>query len=284
MNIIIEEILQENFNFLVPAYYLGYSGNCSAINKKLKHHFMKYLTHLFRSLPFFMVAFIVILGQGCASTTEDGEVNDPLETTNRSIYKFNENFDQIILKPLAKGYQKLPDPIQTGTHNFFSNLDDVVVIVNDGLQLKGKQLGSDIMRLSVNTLFGLLGLIDVGTPMGLPKHEESFADTLGFWGVESGPYIVLPILGPSSVRDAPSLIVDFLIHPASLVKPTSAVVGLASVRAVDTRSELLKTTDLRDQLALDPYVFTRESYYQWRQNRVYDGEPPKVIIEDFEDF
>ncbi len=230
-----------------------------------------------------VIVGITLLSLGCASTTPDGEVNDPMQGVNQSIYNFNEGFDKAVLKPAAKGYQKLPSPIQTGTHNFFSNLNDVVVVVNDALQLKPKQFASDASRFSVNTIFGILGLIDVGTSWGLPKHEESFADTLGYWGVGSGPYVVIPILGPSSVRDAPSLIVDFMVHPASLVSPTSAVVGLASVQAVDTRSELLKTTDLRDQLALDPYIFTRESYYQWRQNRVYDGEPPKVIIEDFEE-
>ncbi|MCW8930145.1 MAG: VacJ family lipoprotein [Gammaproteobacteria bacterium] len=237
----------------------------------------------FHRISLLVIATITLLSIGCASTTPDGEVNDPVQGVNRSIYNFNEGFDKAILKPVAEGYQKLPSPVQTGTHNFFSNLNDVVVVVNDALQLKGEQLVSDTLRLSINTVFGIVGLIDMGTPMGLPKHQESFADTLGYWGVGSGPYIVLPILGPSSVRDAPSLIVDFLVHPASLVSPTSAVVALASVQAVDTRSELLKTTDIRDQLALDPYIFTRESYYQWRQNRVYDGEPPKVIIEDFEE-
>ncbi len=245
---------------------------------------MKTLTSRFHYLPFLILTGIILLTMGCASTTPDGDVNDPIESANRYIYEFNEGFDRIILKPVAKGYQKLPGPVQTGTHNFFSNLDDVVVVVNDVLQLNPEQFTSDALRLSVNTVFGLLGLIDMGTPMGLPKHHESFADTLGYWGVGSGPYIVLPILGPSSVRDAPSLIVDFLVHPLNRVSPTSATVALASVRTVDIRSELLKTTDIRDKLALDPYIFTRESYYQWRQNRVYNGEPPKVIIEDFEDF
>lgn len=226
---------------------------------------------------------VILLTMGCASVTEDGEVNDPIEPVNRKIFDFNEEFDRIILKPLAEGYQKLPDPVQKGTHNFFSNLDDVVVIVNDALQLKGEQMASDTMRVSFNTIFGLFGLIDVGTPMGLPKHHESFADTLGYWGVGSGPYIVLPILGPSSVRDAPSLLVDFIVHPIGQVSPGSAAFGLASARAVDTRSELLKTTEIRDDMALDTYVFTRETYYQWRQNRVYDGNPPRVIIEDFEE-
>lgn len=244
---------------------------------------MKNLTPNFRLSILLLLAAIALLNLGCASVTEDGEVNDPIEPVNRKIFAFNEGFDRMILKPLAKGYQKLPSPVQTGTHNFFSNLDDVVVIVNGGLQLKVEQMSSDILRFSVNTVFGIFGLIDMGTPMGLPKHEESFADTLGFWGVGSGPFVMLPILGSSSVRDAPSLVVDFMIHPLSMVSPSSARLGLASVGIVDGRSELLKTTDIRDDLALDRYTFTRESYYQWRQNRVYDGNPPKVIIEDFEE-
>jgi phospholipid-binding lipoprotein MlaA len=238
---------------------------------------------LYRLLAFILSAALLLAAAGCASVTEDGEVNDPFESTNRKIYAFNEEVDRIVLKPLAKGYQKLPSPVQTGTHNFFSNLDDVVVVVNDALQLNLEQFTSDALRLSVNSTFGLFGLIDMGTPMGLPKHNESFADTLGYWGVGSGPYIVLPIFGPSSVRDAPSLYVDFLVHPIGQVSPASASAGLATARAVDTRSELLKTTDIRDEMALDPYIFTRESYYQWRQNRIYNGEPPRVIIEDFEE-
>ncbi len=225
---------------------------------------------------------IILFLSACASTTSDGDVNDPLESINRPIYDFNEDVDRLILKPVATGYQKLPSPIKTGTHNFFSNLDDVVVITNDLLQIKVDSFTSDTLRLSVNSVFGLFGLIDMGTPMGLPKNHESFADTLGYWGIGSGPYIVLPVFGPSSLRDAPSLLVDILVHPLYQVSPASTGWGLASIRAIDTRSELLKTTDIRDQLALDPYIFTRESYYQWRQNRVYDGEPPRIIIEDFE--
>ncbi len=244
---------------------------------------MKNLIQPFKPAFLLLILTAVIFTTGCASTTPDGDVNDPIESVNRSIYNFNEGFDRMILKPVAKGYQKLPSPVQTGTHNFFSNLDDVVIIINDGLQLKGEQMSSDILRFSVNTVFGIFGLIDMATPMGMPKHQESFADTLGYWGVGSGPYIVLPIFGPSSVRDAPSLVVDFFTHPLSLVSPTSATLALGSADMVDKRSELLKTTDIRDQMALDPYIFTRESYYQWRQNRIYDGEPPKVIIEDFEE-
>jgi len=234
----------------------------------------------------FILTSMIALSSGCASFTPDGDVNDPMESMNQSIYQFNEGFDRVLMKPLATDYQKLPGPIQTGTHNFFSNLDDVVVIINDILQLDLERFTSDTLRFSVNTVFGLFGLIDMGTPMGLPKHYKSFADTLGYWGVGSGPYIIIPFIGPSSLRDAPSLIVDALIHPATLVSPASAVVGLVAVRAVDIRSDLLKTTDLRDEMAIDPYTFTREAYYQWRQNRINNGEvfPRKVIIEDFKGF
>ena len=228
---------------------------------------------------------LILLSVSCTSITPDGDVSDPIESTNRSIYEFNEGFDRIIMKPLAKGYQKLPGPVQTGTHNFFSNLDDVVVIVNDVLQLDVELFTSDVLRFSVNSVFGLFGLIDMGTPMGLPKHYKSFADTLGYWGVGAGSYIILPFIGPSSVRDAPSLVIDFITHPLSLVSPASASVALATARGVDIRSDLLKSTNLRDELALDPYIFTREAYYQWRQNRIYNGEvyPRRIIIDDFED-
>lgn len=236
-------------------------------------------------ITLFLLLSIALLSAGCASTTPDGDVSDPIESINRKIYAFNEGFDRMILKPAAEGYQKLPSPVQTGTHNFFSNLDDVVIIINGILQLKVEQSSSDVLRFSVNTVYGIFGLIDMATPMGLPKHQESFADTLGYWGVGSGAYVVIPILGPSSVRDAPSLAVDFLLHPLNQVSPASAAFGLAAVRTVDMRSGLLKTTDMRDELALDPYIFTRESYYQWRQNRVYDGDlPPRAIINDFDDF
>lgn len=237
----------------------------------------------FKFIQTVSLVITVLLFTGCASTTVDGDVYDPLEATNRNIYKFNDGLDKLILKPVATGYQKLPSPIQTGTHNFFSNLNDVLVIFNDILQLKGQQFASDSLRFSFNSTFGIFGLIDIATPMGLPKNHENFAETLGYWGVASGPYIVLPFFGPSSLRDAPSLVVDYFMHPISLVSSSSLVAALASVRAVEVRSKLLKATELQEALALDPYIFSRESYFQWRQNRIYDGEPPTVTIENFED-
>lgn len=242
---------------------------------------MKRITRLIHS--FLLAASLLLILSYTSAAIANDEVYDPLISINRPIYQFNEYFDQYFLKPLAKGYQKLPSPIQTGTHNFFSNLNDVVVVANDILQLKGEQFGSDFLRLTVNSVFGIFGLFDVASPAGIPKHDESFADTLGFWGVGFGPYIVLPFLGPSSLRDAPAIVVDFNIHPASLLTSTTDIIALATVKAIDTRANLLKTTQLRDEIALDPYIFTRESYYQYRQNMVYDGDPPKEIFEDFEE-
>ncbi|MCK5698028.1 MAG: VacJ family lipoprotein [Gammaproteobacteria bacterium] len=220
-----------------------------------------------------------LLFTGCATTTIDGDVNDPLEKANRHIYAFNDVFDKAILKPAAQGFQKLPRPIQTGTHNFFSNLNDFIVIFNDILQFNIEHFTSDTLRLSFNTVFGVFGLIDVATPMGLPKHEKGFADTLGHWGVASGPYIVLPFFGPSSLRDAPALIVDFLVHPASLLSSTSAIIALASAQAVEIRSELFTTKEVIDR-SFDPYIFTREGYYQWREDKIGS---PTVTIEDLND-
>ncbi len=268
----------ESMNYLTHFYLDG--------EQKNNHRQFFYNFFCNKVVTLFLLLSFTLLSTGCASTTPDGDVSDPMESLNRNIYAFNEGFDRLILKPVAEGYQKLPSPVQTGTHNFFSNLDDVVIIINGVLQLKLEQFSSDILRFSVNTTYGFLGLIDMGTPMGLPKHHASFADTLGFWGVGSGAYVVIPILGPSSVRDAPSLVVDYLLHPINQVSPASASFGLSAVRTVDMRAELLKTTEMRDELALDPYSFTRDSYYQWRQNRIYDDNPPppKAIFDDFEDF
>ncbi len=240
---------------------------------------MKNITRL---LHCFVLSGLLLLSTGFNSASAIDEISDPFITINRGIYQFNEQVDKYFLKPMAKGYQKLPRPIRTGTHNFFSNLNDVVVVANDLMQLKGEQFGSDILRLSVNTVFGIFGLFDVAGASGIPKHDESFADTLGFWGVGFGPYIVLPFLGPSSLRDAPALIVDFNISPVSLLSSTTDIVALATVKAIDSRANLLKATDIRDELALDPYIFTRQSYYQYRQNNIYDGDPPKELFEDFE--
>jgi len=223
---------------------------------------------------------------GCASTGDNaagrGATTDPFESVNRKIYKVNDTLDKAILKPVATGYKAVaPSPVQDGVRNFFSNINDVIVIVNDLLQLKFAQAASDTGRFAANSTVGLLGLVDVASRMGLPKHNEDFGQTLGVWGLDTGPYLVLPLFGPSNTRDGVGLIGDFTLDPVSYVDPTGIRLGLSGVRTVDTRANLLRAGGLLDQAALDPYTFLRDAYLQRRRSLVYDGSPP---LEDFEDF
>lgn len=146
---------------------------------------------------------------GCASNKNLDDPDDPFESYNRAMFSFNDNVDQYVLKPVAKGYQYIaPTPVQKGVSNFFSNLDDVLVLVNDLFQFKFGQAASDTGRILINSTLGLLGLIDWASDLGLDKNNEDFGQTLGYWGVPSGPYFVLPFLGPSTIRDTSGLVVD----------------------------------------------------------------------------
>jgi len=221
---------------------------------------------------------------GCATSAGPGERSDPLEPFNRQVYAFNSDFDTKIGRPVAESYERrVPHPVRRSVSNFFSNLDDVVVLVNDLLQFKGGQAVNDTLRFSVNTVFGLFGLLDVATPAGLPKHNEDFGQTLGYWGVGTGPYIVLPFLGPSDARDATGLLADTYVNPLWDVKSADAKWSLVALRAVDTRASLLKASRVLEQAALDPYVFVRDAYLQRRRSLVYDGNPPREKFEDFDD-
>ncbi|WP_197722779.1 VacJ family lipoprotein [Sulfurivermis fontis] len=224
---------------------------------------------------------------GCATVPGERDPRDPWESFNRGMYDFNTDFDNKILKPVAEGYVNVvPQTARTGVSNFFSNLGDVVVLANDLLQFKLRQAASDFSRLVWNSTVGLAGLIDVATPMGLPKHDEDFGQTLGHWGVGSGPYLVLPFLGPSSLRDGTGLAVDrSQFNLVNEVESDGARYTLIGLEAVDTRASLLHTTRLLEQGALDPYLFLRESYLQMRENLVYDGNPPAPAfdLDEFDD-
>lgn len=232
---------------------------------------------LVRLLP--MIA-VTLLGAGCATVNGPVDERDPWEGFNRSIYKFNDAVDKAVLTPVAEAYQDVvPDPVDKGITNFFGNLGDVGVLLNDLLQLKLEQAASDFSRITFNTTFGLLGLFDVATPMGLPKHDEDFGQTLGYWGVGSGPYLVLPILGPSTLRDGLARPVDYIASPQQYaVSDTGAEWALAGVNAVDTRADLLGASRLIEQAALDPYVFMRDAYLQRRASQVQDG----AVTEEFD--
>ena len=195
--------------------------------------------------------------------------DDPLEGYNRAIYSFNEGLDEVILKPAANSYQTvLPEFVQAGIGNFFANIGDIWTAVNNLLQGKFEESGTDLLRLVLNTTFGLGGVIDVASREGLPKHLEDFGQTLGVWGVKPGPYFILPLFGPSTVRDALALPIDLwgdilFAQAKPVVRYTSSV-----VRVVDKRAAALEATNLLEEAALDKYVFTRDGHLQRRAAQV----------------
>jgi len=218
---------------------------------------------------------------GCASIEGQADPDDPLESFNRAMYSFNDTLDQAILKPVAQGYNAaLPDPVNKGVSNFFSNLEDVVVVFNDLLQFKFEQALSDTARIFFNSTIGIFGLIDVASGMDLPKHDEDFGQTLGYWGVDTGAYIVWPFFGPSNVRDTVGSISDAYVNPLYDITPDSTRDGLVVLDAIDTRAGLLSASKILKEAALDPYLFVRDAYLQRRENLVYDGNPPKLKFDE----
>ncbi|MGF6721567.1 phospholipid-binding lipoprotein MlaA [Paraburkholderia sp. GAS41] len=200
---------------------------------------------------------------GCA-TGPDRKPGDPLEPMNRQIFKFNDALDRTIAQPVARGYQKVtPQPVRQAISNFFSNLGDVGNAVNNILQLKITDATEDIMRFVMNSTFGLGGLLDFATQAGLPKHHEDFGLTLGRWGVPAGPYLVLPLFGPSSVRDSTSYIVDFRFSVIHYLKPAVRN-PMYIAQFISARSDLLGASDLLQAAALDQYSFVRDAYTQQR--------------------
>ena len=203
---------------------------------------------------------------------------DPLEGFNRAMFTFNDKMDRYILKPVAKGYRAVtPKPVRRGISNFFSNLREPMAILNNLLQGKPADAVSDLSRFVFNTTFGIFGLFDVASKMGMPKHNEDFGQTLAVWGVGDGAYLVLPFLGPSNLRDGPALVVDWETYPPNHMEERSTRDKLMLVETVDKRAQLLDTSDILDQAAgQDPYIFVRETFRQLRRNQIYDGNPPQV--------
>jgi len=216
----------------------------------------------------------------CASVQKDGSVYDPFEPTNRVVFDFNTSLDNNVMQPIARVYTLLPSVMRVGVSNFMGNLADVVTLINELLQFKLKDAVSDFMRIVTNTTLGIGGLLDIATKFDLNKHNETFADTLGVWGVGSGAYVVLPVFGPSSVRDGPAKIADSYANPMSYLDPVAHRNSLTALGVVNSRANLLKASRMSDELALDAYAFMRDSYLQWRQYQVYDGDPPQKFIDD----
>lgn len=213
---------------------------------------------------------------GCATN----HPRDPLENFNRAMFRFNDAVDQAAVKPAAEVYAKLPSFVQTGVFNFFGNLNDIGTAMNNMLQGKFADGMSDVMRVAVNSTLGFGGLLDIGSEAGLPKHREDFGQTLGKWGVGAGPYLVLPILGPSTVRDTAALPADFAVDPWSYQRPISVRTTGTVIRGVDQRAALLDASNLLEEAALDRYVFVRDAYLQRRESKVRDGESSKSRYED----
>lgn len=219
-------------------------------------------------VPTLLLAFALA---GCATTAE--EPNDPLEGFNRGMYAFNRNVDRALLKPATKAYRAVtPDPIEIAVRNFFANIGDVISTLNSLLQLEIANAAEDGARVAVNTTLGLGGLIDIATGIGIERHQEDFGQTLGYWGIDSGPYVVLPLLGPSSLRDAPGRAVDTLFFdPVFMLDDVALRNGLVAGRAIDTRAGLMRAERVLERAALDEYSFVRDAYLQRRRHLISDG-------------
>lgn len=221
------------------------------------------------------IVIAAVFVSGCATLPPD-EPSDPLETVNRGIYKFNDTADRYVLKPVAKRYvEYVPSFIRTGVHNFLSNLAYPTVIVNDLLQGKVKQGADDFARLFVNTTVGLGGLFDVATQAGLPAHDEDFGQTLGYYGLEPGWFLMLPLLGPSNGRDLVGRAGDYFTDPLNYVEEDEVRWSVTAVAVVDLRAGLLPADRFIED-SLDPYIALRTAYLERRRHLVYDGNPPPV--------
>ncbi|MGZ8229957.1 MAG: MlaA family lipoprotein, partial [Burkholderiales bacterium] len=215
-----------------------------------------------------LLATVAIL-TGCATPTDP---RDPYEAFNRGVYRVNDGLDNAVVHPAARAYRAvLPSFVRTGIGNVFSNVGDVRNGLNNALQGKLEATFDDVGRVVINSTLGIGGLFDIASAAGLEKHNEDFGQTLGVWGVESGSFLMLPILGPSSTRDALGRVVDFATDPLTYVDPTSAGVAARGTEAIDTRSQLLEAGAILNASALDPYLFMRDAYFQRRNALVRDG-------------
>lgn len=227
-----------------------------------------------RIAPALLTAGLLLLA-GCATTSEPDE-SDPWEGFNRGVHTFNETFDETIGKPVSQGYNAvMPTPVNRGVSNFFGNLGEGRVIFNDLLQGKVGQAAQDTGRLVVNSTFGILGFIDVASSMGMLKHEEDFGQTLGKWGVGTGPYLVLPFLGPNTARSTVGLVPDALTDPLLYVDDMGLRNALVALKMLDLRADLLATSRIVEVAALDKYTFTRDAYLQRREYLLHDGNQPE---------
>ena len=223
-----------------------------------------------------LVLFLAALAASGCATSPDADPRDPLEPMNRAVYKFNDTFDDWVAKPVATVYRDaLHIEIRSRVSNFFSNIQDIFIGVNNFLQGKLQEGVEDWARFAFNSTFGLAGIHDVASDMGIEKHNEDFGQTFGYWGVGPGPYIILPFLGSSTARDTVGTAVDYYFAPLADVRPIALRNTLYGVYLINTRAELLEASNILEQAALDRYVFQRDAYLQRRRSLIYDGSPPR---------
>ncbi|MDM0088404.1 MULTISPECIES: VacJ family lipoprotein [unclassified Variovorax] len=219
-------------------------------------------------------AVVLAVLAGCA-TGPNANPSDPFEPFNRGVFSFNEKVDEVVLVPVSTAYVNvLPSMVRTGVNNFFGNLGDIWSFANSVAQLKLQNSAETFMRVNVNTIFGLGGLIDVATEVGIDRHDEDFGKTLGRWGVGAGPYVVLPLLGPSTLRDTAAKPVDLYGDALNAVQDVAWRNSLTALRVVDKRSQYLRAGRLIDDAALDKYSFTRDAFLQRRRSQIQDGRAP----------
>ena len=246
------------------------------------------LLALARALPRVVAALALAAIAGCATAPQhqadrhSSGPKDPYESVNRKVFAFNDTLDTYALKPAAKAYNAvLPSPVRTGVHNFFGNFSDAWSAVNQLLQGKPKDAGTMTLRVLTNTTIGIAGLFDPATSLGLERKSEDLGQTLGVWGLEPGPYLVLPLFGSSDIRDAVTLPADTYVSPALLASPKYwKELGIDAIGVIDTRAGLLGASQMLDELAFDRYTFMRDAYITRRRSLVYDGNPPDLPDED----
>lgn len=220
---------------------------------------------------------VCLLASGCLACASSGknDPRDPLEGWNRGVQSVNDKLDDYVMKPVSRGYQWVtPTFLDKGITNFYNNIDDLSVVANDLLQAKFLQGGQDAGRFFVNTAVGMGGFFDVASRMDLPKHNEDLDQTLGAWGVPTGPYLVLPFMGPSSPRGAVGLGGNVVANPINWISPAAIPWGVGALYTLDTRADLLSATKIADEASVDRYEFIRNAYFQQRNYLVYDGSPP----------
>jgi len=223
----------------------------------------------------FLLAELLLALVGCASGPQIPP-HDPLESFNRGVFRLNDTLDTALVKPVATLYrERTPTRVRQGIGNVFGNLEDVWSAVNSALQLNGRAVTDNVTRVVFNTLIGIGGVVDVASEMDIERHTKDFGHTLGFWGVPPGPYLMLPVLGPSTLRDTVALPLDWqgdLVRQIPYVPGRNAATVL---RGIDTRSSLLKATSMLEEVALDRYTFTRDAFLQRRRNDIFGGNPPE---------